>query len=89
MSFDFEDDSEIELEAPVQELDDEYGSDGPDFYTDEDFVAHGVDPLAPTKSKPGSEGKVLTLAARYAAGLPLWNQDDCYDHGPNSHGLMV
>ncbi|MCA9041775.1 MAG: hypothetical protein KDA65_15585 [Planctomycetaceae bacterium] len=47
-----------------------------------DFESLGIDPLAPTEAKPGSEEKVLMLAARYAAGLPLWHNSDCYDHGP-------
>lgn len=41
-------------------------------------------PTDPTISKPGSEGKVLMLAARYAAGLPLWHDEDRYDHGPDN-----
>jgi len=45
-----------------------------------DFV--NVDPLNPTGAKPGSEDKVKMLAARYAAGVPLWHDEDCYDHGP-------
>ena len=49
---------------------------------EEDFKALGVDPAAPTGAKPGSDEKVMTLAARYAAGLPLWHNSDCYDHGP-------
>ncbi len=48
----------------------------------EDFTALGVDPLDCTGAKPGSEEKVRMLAARYAAGVPLWHDDDCYDHGP-------
>lgn len=40
-------------------------------------------PLQPTDAKPGSEDKVRMLSARYAAGLPLWHDDDCYDHGPD------
>lgn len=51
-------------------------------FEDIDFEALGIDPAAPTTAKPGSEEKVLMLAARYAAGLPLWNDNDCYDHGP-------
>lgn len=47
-----------------------------------DYLAIGVDPAQPTDAKPGSEDKVLMLAARYAAGLPLWHNDDRYDHGP-------
>ena len=30
----------------------------------------------------------MMLAARYAAGLPLWHTDDCYDHGPGSVGNL-
>ena len=53
-----------------------------DEYEDVDFAAIRVDPGEPTEAKPGSEEKVLMLAARYAAGLPLWHFDDCTDHGP-------
>jgi hypothetical protein len=45
----------------------------------EDFE---VSALGPTEAKPGSEDKVRMLTARYAAGLPLWHGEDCYDHGP-------
>lgn len=38
--------------------------------------------LGPTGAKPGSEDKVRMLTARYAAGVPLWHGEDCYDHGP-------
>jgi hypothetical protein len=44
----------------------------------------GVDPLIPTPAKPGSDEKVKMLAARYAAGVPLWHDGDCYDHGPSA-----
>ena len=40
----------------------------------------GLDPKRPTSAKPGSVEKVTTLAARYAAGLPLWHTADCSDH---------
>ena len=33
----------------------------------------------PTMAKPGSEEKILILAARYEANLPLWLADDCID----------
>ena len=49
----------------------------------ESFRELGIDPICPTPAKPGSGEKVLVLAARYAAGLPLWHNDDCYDHGPS------
>ena len=51
-------------------------------YQEIDFSEFGVDPRQPTQAKPGSPEKVLMLAARYAAGLPLWHEEDCYDHGP-------
>jgi hypothetical protein len=49
----------------------------------------GIDPLAPTLAKPGSDEKVRMLAARYAAGVPLWHDSDCYDHGPSGSGLLI
>jgi hypothetical protein len=86
MAFDFENDdfglnSEIEtgldgggeFEEALEEV---------PYYTEAEFRARGVDPIRPTAAKPGSEAKVLMLAARYAAGLPLWHDKDCYDHGP-------
>jgi hypothetical protein len=42
-----------------------------------------VNPQTATVAKPGSEEKVCMLAARYAAGLPLWHNEDCVDHGPD------
>ncbi len=42
-----------------------------------------MDATSPTTAKPGSEDKVRTLAARYAAGIALWHEEDCYDHGPS------
>lgn len=55
---------------------------------EEELKSLGVDPGSPTAAKPGSEEKVMMLAARYAAGLPLWHSDDCYDHGPGSVGNL-
>lgn len=88
MAFDFEDDdfavdSAVETEERLDEG--EYGDETEqvEFYTEAEFRARGVDPLRPTPAKPGSEAKVLMLAARYAAGLPLWHDKDCYDHGPH------
>jgi len=72
---------ELEPEAHVQE--DEYGSDYEGFFEEIDFAALGINPTVPTVAKPGSEDKVRVLAARYAAGLPLWHDEDCYDHGPS------
>ena len=45
-------------------------------------------PAALKLAKPGTEEKVLMLSARYAAGLPLWHDRDCYDHGPKERELM-
>jgi hypothetical protein len=53
-----------------------------ELFEEVDFEALGIDPGCPTIAKPGSEEKVIMLAARYAAGLPLWHNSDCYDHGP-------
>lgn len=67
---------EIDLEGGVAT------EDGECEFPEIDFEALGIDPSAPTLAKPGSEDKVVMLAARYAAGLPLWHDDDCVDHGP-------
>ncbi len=48
----------------------------------QEFDLSQIDPMIPTGAKPGSEDKVRMLAARYAAGVPLWHDSDCYDHGP-------
>ena len=66
------------------------GEVGEGFHDEADFVAMGIDPARPTEAKPGSEDKVLVLAARYAAGLPLWHTDDCCDHAPDRFsGLLA
>ena len=63
---------------------------GDGFFDETDFQAMGIEPGVPTEAKPGSEDKVLVLAARYAAGLPLWHGDDCYDHAPDRFaGLLA
>lgn len=53
------------------------------FELESDLEDFGVDPETPTEAKPGSDDKVNMLAARYAAGLPLWHDSDRYDHGPS------
>lgn len=62
----------------------EFSEEGVDVaeYPEIDFEALGINPSSPTLAKPGSEEKVCMLAARYAAGLPLWHDSDCVDHGP-------
>lgn len=81
MTYSFEVDPNLETIVEVE---------GVEFYTDyegscdeEGFKALGIDPNVSTDAKPGSEEKVLMLAARYAAGLPLWHDKDCYDHAPS------
>lgn len=58
-----------------------------ELFDEEEFKALGINPAEPTQAKPGSQDKVAMLAARYAAGLPLWHSDDCTDHGPRDAGL--
>ncbi len=86
MSFDYDldeldADSQLELASSDEEFDSEF-DEGEMSFEDIDFEALGIDPGGPTAAKPGSEEKVLMLAARYAAGVPLWHDRDCYDHGP-------
>lgn len=84
MSFDYDVDEmeteEVEYEA-VEEGG-EYASEFSGEFEEIDFDSLGIDPGEPTTAKPGTEEKVLMLAARYAAGVPLWHDEDCYDHGP-------
>ena len=81
----------VEMESGLESLSE---IEGYEFLSDldagfeEELRSLGVDPAAPTAAKPGSEEKVMMLAARYAAGLPLWHSDDCYDHGPGSVGNL-
>jgi hypothetical protein len=84
MSYPLEADSDLDDDADLHAdefFDDESDLDGE--YEEIDFAAIGLEPSEPTKAKPGSEEKVLMLAARYAAGLPLWHSGDCTDHGPS------
>lgn len=75
----------IDASLCIQEdgLGDDTG-DGDEEYDEVDFEKLGIDPSRPTKAKPGSEEKVLMLAARRAAGMPLWHNDDVTDHGPQT-----
>ena len=88
MSFDFEvDESEQVTELEFDEGGSEY--DEPLEFEEIDFESMGIDPKEPTVAKPGSEEKVLILAARYAAGVPLWHDSDCYEHGPGEALLRM
>lgn len=83
MSFDYDVEEEVEVAAFVTEsAEDGCSSDFSGEFEEIDFEALGIDPGGPTAAKPGTEEKVLMLAARYAAGVPLWHGSDCYDHGP-------
>jgi len=91
MAFDYDLD-ELEEEdgggsLDFEEPEGEFGDDESLEFEDIDFESLGIDPSGPTLAKPGSEQKVLTLAARYAAGVPLWHDGDCYDHGPGADWL--
>lgn len=79
-------DEDIELNS-MADFDDNRDDTGATFDIEE-FKAMGVNPCKSTKAKPGTEDKVLMLSARYAAGLPLWHDRDCYDHGPKERELM-
>lgn len=54
---------------------DDYG----EYLTYEEYLAMGIDAHRPTRARPGSDEKVLMISARYAAGVPLWHDDDLYD----------
>jgi hypothetical protein len=88
MSFNYdvdELDDDVDLDAVDDVSAEDSGSEYEDLdgnFEDIDFEALGINPQGPTLAKPGSEAKVLMLAARYAAGVPLWHDSDCYDHGP-------
>ena len=92
-SFEVEPDEEFDLDDELTGYDassesEDDASDSVGFaeyeglFDEEDFIALGINPAQPTNAKPGSDDKVLMLAARYAAGLPLWHESDRYDHGP-------
>jgi hypothetical protein len=84
MAMDVEDDLEIEVaEGFDYDLDDNSAT-----FDLEEFKAMGINPFKATQARPGSDEKVLMLSARYAAGLPLWHDSDCYDHGPHETELM-
>lgn len=94
-SFEVQPDEDYELDSELTEYGaepavEDSDSDGEEvgfseydgLFDEEDFIALGINPAQPTAAKPGSDDKVLMLAARYAAGLPLWHESDRYDHGP-------
>jgi len=43
---------------------------------DDDDTADRPTPPEPTWHRPGTAGKIETMAARYAAGVGLWHPDD-------------
>lgn len=88
-SIDFDDDTDDDFDDSPPET--EWADDADaDFMTTDayeypeiDFAALGIKPEKATAAKPGSEEKVIMLTARYAAGLPLWHDEDCVDHSPD------
>jgi len=48
-----------------------------------------LDPETPTVAAPGSMEKVMMLQARYAAGVPLWDDRDSYDHSESTAAQAV
>lgn len=88
MSFEYEvdeleEENLFELEGDASEFEENLE------FEEIDFESLGIDPKEPTLAKPGSEEKVLILAARYAAGVPLWHNSDCYEHGPGELSLRM
>lgn len=75
MSFAYDTDLGPMDDELVLEMEGDFGG-----FDEEAFLALGIDPSQPTDAKPGSEDKVMMLAARYSVGLPLWHNDDRYDH---------
>ena len=84
MAIDVDDDIHLDSMLDLDSNPDDNGA----TFDIEDFKAMGINPSRSTKAKPGTEEKVLMLSARYAAGLPLWHDRDCYDHGPKERELM-
>ncbi|NQV27171.1 MAG: hypothetical protein HQ518_22720 [Rhodopirellula sp.] len=73
-----------DLDVAMEDFDlDDDGYSMLEEYPEIDLEGRNIDPQAATVAKPGSEEKVCMLAARYAAGLPLWHNEDCVDHGPD------
>ena len=89
MSFDFDvDEMDPDVDLAIDDVDGSELSDE-DIFEEIDFDSMGIDPGGPTVAKPGSEEKVLMLAARYAAGVPLWHENDCYDHSPGAIPRLI
>jgi hypothetical protein len=84
MEFSFEVDPDLDLAVGTELSFEGHVHD----FGDQSMSLVGVNPKAPTEAKPGSEDKVRMLAARYAAGVPLWHDSDCYDHGPAPAGFL-
>lgn len=87
MTFSLEVDPSLETESGTQVKN--FGEVYANLFEEEDFIALGIIPSSPTGAKPGSGDKVMMLAARYASGLPLWHDSDCYDHSPAGETIEV
>ena len=84
IDFDIDDDGIADDTVGDESTADDLGFNDKVDFEQVDFDGLGINPYVPTEAKPGSEEKVLTLVARYEAGLPLWDPDDSYDHNPFS-----
>ncbi len=87
MTFSLEVDPSLETESGTQV--ENFGEVYANLFQEEEFIALGINPSSPTGAKPGSGDKVMMLAARYASGLPLWHNSDCYDHSPAGEPIEV
>ncbi len=67
--------TEVILDDSPDEADEDYADSDPDADLAE-LKQQGVDPTKPSDAQPGSEERILHLAARYAAGQPFWQPGD-------------
>jgi len=88
MSYSVEADPGFEVEVALKDVNSSVFDSYQGLFEEEEFIALGLTPSGPTPAKPGSMDKVKMLAARYAVGLPLWHDKDCYDHGPKVAGVI-
>ncbi len=80
MEFSFEVNPDLDLAVGAEFVPEDMDLSDEEYVDDFDYSDY--DPMVSTGAKPGSDCKVKMLAARYAAGVPLWHDADCYDHGP-------
>lgn len=74
----------LETAGDVEVFESDAEEDGPEVWDLSEY-----NPNTATEAKPGSEDKVKMLSARYAAGVPLWDPQDRYDHGPDQLAAVL